>query len=244
MSNTSIVTRMERGFALAGALVAAAAFAEPQPAQAHWHHWHNWGGGPAIGAAFGAATNPYYPQYAPAQQYTQPQPAYTQLPAYCLHNDIAAGAAAGGAIGALVGGLGGHGRGALIGGLAGTTFGGLSAAQANAQCQQIAVQIAYQQAAAQEAAYEQQMAQRAAQQSGVLSLPAAAYEPLSTNYRTPSNGHRHRVTVRRLNSYSKPVQHEVCDTFTRIDIDLDSNSTSSSTTAHRCKGPDGRWHDV
>jgi type II secretory pathway pseudopilin PulG len=160
-----------------------------------------------------------------------------------MQNNAAAGAVMGGAMGALIGGLAGHGRGALIGGLAGSMFGGLSGAQADAQCQQIAVQIAYQRAAAEEAAYEQQLAQQAERGSGTLNLPASAYEPVSTDYRTPSNGHRHRVTVRRLNSYSEPASHEVCDTFTRIDADLDTDSSTSST-ARRCKGPDGQWHDV
>jgi type II secretory pathway pseudopilin PulG len=188
------------------------------------------------------------PQYAPTGQYNQPQyapaqPGYTQLPADCMRNNAAAGAVTGGMVGAMVGGLAGRGRGALIGGLAGSTLGGLSGAQADARCQQIAIQIAYQQAAAQEAAYEQQLAPQATQRSGTLSLPDSAYAAVSTDYQTPSNGHRHRITVRRLNSFSEPASHQVCDTFTRIDVDLDASGNSSSTTARRCKGADGQWHD-
>jgi len=121
-------------------------------------------------------------------------------------------------------------------------FGGMSGAQADAQCEQMAVQIAYQQAAAQQAAIQQQIAQEAATQSGNLTLPASAYQPVSADYKTPSNGHSHRVTVRRLSSYSDPASRQICDNFTRIDADLDSN-TSISTTARRCKGPDGQWRD-
>jgi type II secretory pathway pseudopilin PulG len=198
---------------------------------------------------------PAQPQYAPAQQpqysqpqYSQPQYApaqtgYPQMPADCMQNNTAAGAATGGAVGGLIGGIAGGGRGALIGGLAGTVFGGLSGAQADEQCQQLAVQIAYQQAAAQAAAYQQQVAQQAAQQSGALDLPAAAYVPVSADYQTPSNHHRHRVTVKRLNSYSDPATRQVCDNFTKIDVDFDGN-TSSTANARRCKGSDGQWHDT
>jgi hypothetical protein len=194
----------------------------------------------------------YQQQYAPApaqpyqQQYAPPSTAYTQTPAlpdYCMQNNAAAGALAGGAAGSLIGGLAGGGRGALIGGLTGAMFGGMSGAQADTQCQQIAAQIAYQQAAAQQAAIEAQIAQQAARQNGVLTLPASAYVPVSTDYQTPSNGHRHRITVKRLNSYSEPAARRICDNFTKIDADLDQN-TSSATNSRRCKGPDGQWRDA
>jgi hypothetical protein len=77
----------------------------------------------------------------------------------------------------------------------------------------------------------------------MLTLPASAYEPVSEDYQTPTNRHRHRITVKRLNSYSAPAVHMVCDTFTKIDTDFDAN-TSNTTTARRCKGADGQWHDA
>jgi outer membrane lipoprotein SlyB len=183
--------------------------------------------------------NQYQQQYAPAQTAT----AYQGLPSYCLHNNAAAGAAMGSLMGAAIGGAVGGGRGALIGAGSGLLFGGLSGAQADAQCQQLAVQQAYQAAAAQQAAIEQQLAQQAASQSGALTLPASAYQPVSTDYQTPSNGHRHRVTVKRLNTFSDPATRQLCDTFTKIDADFDSN-TSNTSTARRCKGADGQWHDA
>jgi hypothetical protein len=191
---------------------------------------------------------PVQPQYAPAQpQYAQPQyapaqTAYPQMPDYCMQNNAAAGAATGAVIGGLIGGLAGGGRGALIGAGSGMLFGGLSGAQADAQCEQIAVQIAYQQAAAQQAAIEQQIAAQAARRRGTLTLPASAYVPVSADYVTPSDKHRHRVTVKRLNSFSDPASRQICDNFTRIDFDLDGN-TSRTASARRCKGPDGKWRD-
>ena len=76
-----------------------------------------------------------------------------------------------------------------------------------------------------------------------IQLPPAAYEPVSEDYSTPSNGHRHRITVKRLNSYAEPATKQVCDNFTRIDSDLDGN-TATNVTARRCKGADGVWRDV
>jgi uncharacterized protein YcfJ len=188
---------------------------------------------------------PAQPQYAPAQQqYAPAQTAYGQMPDYCSANNAAQGAATGAVLGGLLGGIAGGGRGAAIGAASGMLFGGLSGAQADAQCQQMAAQIAYQQAAAQQAAIEQQIAQQAARQSGPLTLPASAYQPVSADYKTPSDGHRHRITVKRLNSYSVPATRQICDTFTRIDSDLDGGSTSSTTSARRCKGPDGQWRDA
>jgi hypothetical protein len=146
-------------------------------------------------------------------------------------------------LGAALGGAIGGGRGAMIGAGSGMLFGGLSGAQADAQCQQFAAQQAYQLAAAQQAAIEAQIAQQAATRAGMLTLPESAYQPVSADYQTPSNGRRHRITVKRLNSYSDPASRQICDTFTRIDADLDSN-TSTSSTARRCKGADGQWRDV
>jgi hypothetical protein len=185
---------------------------------------------------------PAQPQYAPAQQQYAPQASYSQLPDYCSVNNAAAGAATGAVLGGLIGGLAGGGRGAAIGAASGLLFGGLSGSQADAQCQQMAAQIAYQQAAAQQAAFEQQIAAQAAR-GGQLNLPAAAYQPVSTEYKTPSDGHRHRITVKRLNSFSDPATKQVCDNFTRIDTDIDGN-TSRTASARRCKGPDGQWRDA
>jgi hypothetical protein len=189
-------------------------------------------------------------QYAPAQAqpaYAQPayapaQAAYTQLPEYCSRNNAATGAIVGSLLGAAIGGAVGGGRGAAIGGASGLLFGGASGAQADAQCRQLAVQLAYEYAAAQQAAIQQQIAQQAATQRGMLSLPASAYEPVSVDYSTPSDSHRHRVTVKRLNSYSEPAARQICDTFTKIDADLDGG-TNATTTARRCKGADGQWRD-
>jgi hypothetical protein len=122
-------------------------------------------------------------------------------------------------------------------------FGGLSGAQADAQCHQIAVTQAYEQAYAQQAAIEQQVARQAATRAGMLSLPASAYEPVSVDYTTPSDNRRHRVTVKRLSSYSEPAARRICDTFSRIEADLDSGA-STTATARRCKGPEGQWHDA
>jgi hypothetical protein len=164
------------------------------------------------------------------------------MPDYCYQNNTATGAIVGSLLGAALGGALGGGRGAAIGAGSGLLFGGLSGAQADAQCQQIALQIAYQQAAAQQAAIERQIAAQAAMRAGMLTLPASAYQPVTADYHTPSNGHRHRITVKRLNSFSEPVAKTICDTFTRIDTDFDSN-TSTTATARRCKGPDGQWRD-
>jgi hypothetical protein len=189
----------------------------------------------------------YQQQYAPAQQQYAPQQyapqaSYSQLPDYCSVNNAAAGAATGAVLGGLIGGLAGGGRGAAIGAASGMLFGGLSGSQADAQCQQMAAQIAYQQAAAQQAAFEQQIAAQAAR-GGQLNLPASAYVPVSSDYKTPSDGHRHRITVKRLNSFSDPASKQVCDNFTRIDADIDGN-TSRTASARRCKGPDGQWRDA
>ncbi len=192
-----------------------------------------------------AQTQQYQQQYTPTQQYAPAQPAYapaqtayTQMPQYCSQNNAAAGAVMGTLLGAAVGGALGGGRGAAIGAGSGMLFGGMSGAQADAQCQQFAVQRAYETAAAQQAAYQQQ----AATQAGPLNLPSSAYVPVSVDYSTPSDSHRHRVTVKRLNSYSEPASRQVCDTFTKIDADLDGG-TNATTTARRCKGPDGQWRD-
>jgi hypothetical protein len=190
----------------------------------------------------------YQPQYAPAQQQYAPQQyapqaSYSQLPDYCSVNNAAAGAATGAVLGGLIGGLAGGGRGAAIGAASGMLFGGLSGSQADAQCQQMAEQIAYQQAAAQQAAIEQQIAAQAARQAGQLNLPASAYQPVMAEYKTPSDGHRHRITVKRLNSFSDPAARQICDNFTRIDADIDGN-TSRTASARRCKGPDGQWRDA
>jgi uncharacterized protein YcfJ len=184
----------------------------------------------------------YQQQYAPAQQQYAPQASYSQLPDYCSVNNAAAGAATGAILGGLIGGIAGGGRGAAIGAASGMLFGGLSGSQADAQCQQMAAQIAFQQAAAQQAAFEQQIAAQAAR-GGQLNLPASAYVPVSTEYKTPSDGHRHRITVKRLNSFSDPASKQVCDNFTRIDADVDGN-TSRTASARRCKGPDGQWRDA
>lgn len=119
-------------------------------------------------------------------------------------------------------------------------FGGMSGTQADAQCRQLAETQAYEYAYAQQAAIAQQVAQQAATRAGVLALPASAYQPVSVDYRTPSDNRRHRVTVKRLSSYSEPAAQRICDTFTRIDADLDSGA-STTATARRCKGPDGQW---
>jgi len=115
--------------------------------------------------------------------------------------------------------------------------------QADGQCQQIAVQRAYEYAYAQQAAIGEQIAQQAAKRAGTLSLPASAYEPVSVDYTTPSDNRRRRVTIKRLNSYSEPATRQICDTFTRIEADLDSG-TGTTATARRCKGPDGQWRDA
>lgn len=114
---------------------------------------------------------------------------------------------------------------------------------ADAQCQQLAIQRAYQHAYAQQAAIEQQVAQQAATRAGTLTLPASAYEPVSVDYATPSDNRRRRVTVKRLASFSEPASRRICDTFTRIDTDLDSGA-STAATARRCKGPDGQWREA
>jgi Glycine zipper len=194
-----------------------------------------------------APTQQYAPaqQYAPQQQYAPPQSqaAYGELPEHCRMNNAATGAIVGSLFGAAIGGALGGGRGAALGAGSGALFGGMSGAQADAQCQQLAVQRAYQRAAAQQAAYEQMLAQQAARQSGPLTLPAAAYEPVTEEYATPSNGHQHRITVKRLNSYAEPATKRVCDNFTKIDSDLTGN-TATTVSARRCKGADGVWRDA
>jgi hypothetical protein len=120
---------------------------------------------------------------------------------------------------------------------------GMSGTQADAQCQQVAVHRAYEQAYAQQAAVAQQVAQQAATRAGPLTLPASAYEPVSVDYTTPSDHRPRRVTVKRLNSYSEPATRQVCDTFSRIEVDLGSGA-STTATARRCKGPDGQWREA
>ena len=122
-------------------------------------------------------------------------------------------------------------------------FAGMPPAQADVRCQQMAIQRAYEQAYAQQAAVAQQVAQQAAMRAGPLNLPASAYEPVSVDYTTPSDNRRRRVTIKRLSSYSEPALQQICDTFTRIDAELD-NGASSTTTARRCKGPNGAWRDA
>jgi hypothetical protein len=117
---------------------------------------------------------------------------------------------------------------------------GMPAIQADAQCQQMAARQAYDNAYAPVA---QQVMQLAATQAGTLPLPASAYEPVSVDYTTPSDNRRRRVTVKRLSSYSEPATKRVCDTFTKIDADLDGG-TSTTATARRCKGGDGQWHET
>lgn len=122
-------------------------------------------------------------------------------------------------------------------------FGGMSGAQADAQCHQIAVVQAYEYAYAQQAAIAQQVAQQAARQAGPLTLPASAYEPVSVDYTTPSDNRRRRVTIKRLSSYSEPATRQICDTFSRIEADLDSGA-STTATARRCKAPGGQWREA
>jgi len=112
-------------------------------------------------------------------------------------------------------------------------------AQSDAQCQQLAFNRAYEFADAQETA----VAQQAGGQPGTLNLPASAYEPVSVDYTNPSDHRQRRVTVKRLSSYSDPAHRQICDTFTRISADLDGGASTTST-ARRCKGPDGRWRDA
>jgi len=119
----------------------------------------------------------------------------------------------------------------------------MSGAQADAVCQQAAIKQAYDYAYAQQAAIEQQIARQAVSQAGPLTLPASAYEPVSIDYTTPSTNRHRRVTVKRLSSYSEPASQQICDTFSRIEADLDSGA-SSTATARRCKGPGGQWHEA
>jgi hypothetical protein len=123
------------------------------------------------------------------------------------------------------------------------TWAGMSGAQADAACHQSAIKQAYEYAFAQQRAIEAQVAQQAASQAGTLNLPASAYEPVSVDYTTPSDNRHRRVTVKRLASFSEPASRQICDTFTRIEADLDSGA-SSSATARRCKGADGQWHEA
>jgi hypothetical protein len=119
----------------------------------------------------------------------------------------------------------------------------MPADQADVRCKQFAIQRAYEYAYAQQAAIAHQVAQLAATQTGVLSLPSSAYEPVSVDYKTPSDNRSRRVTIKRLSSYSEPASRRICDTFTRIDTDL-GNGGSTTATARRCKGPDGEWRDA
>jgi hypothetical protein len=120
---------------------------------------------------------------------------------------------------------------------------GMPGPQADAQCQQLAINQAYERAYAQHSAVEQQVAQPGGTRAGTLSLPASAYEPVSVDYTTPSDNRPRRVTVKRLSSYTEPATRQICDTFTRIEADLGSGA-STTATARRCKGPDGRWHEA
>jgi len=74
-------------------------------------------------------------------------------------------------------------------------------------------------------------------------LPASAYEPVSVDYTIPSDNRPRRVTIKRLSSYSEPASQQICDMFTRIDAELDSGASSTST-ARRCKGANGTWRDA
>jgi hypothetical protein len=174
---------------------------------------------------------------------TPEQAAAGGMPQYCSVNNTATGALVGSALGAAIGGAIGGWSGAAIGAGSGLALGGLTGAQADAQCQQIAMQRAYERFAAQQAALDQVIVQQAALRPGPIQLPPSAYEPVSEDYATPSNGHRHRITVKRLNSYAEPATKQVCDNFTRIDSDLESN-TATTVSARRCKGADGVWRDV
>ena len=174
---------------------------------------------------------------------TPEQAAAGGMPQYCSINNTATGALVGSALGAAIGGAVGGWSGAAIGAGSGLALGGLTGAQADAQCQRIAMQRAYERFAAQQAALDQVIAQQAALRPGPIQLPPSAYEPVSEDYATPSNGHRHRITVKRLNSYAEPATKQVCDNFTRIDSDLESN-TATTVSARRCKGADGVWRDV
>jgi len=174
---------------------------------------------------------------------TPEQAAAGGMPQYCSVNNTATGALVGSALGAAIGGAIGGWSGAAIGAGSGLALGGLTGAQADAQCQQIAMQRAYERFAAQQAALDQVIVQQAALRPGPIQLPPSAYDPVSEDYATPSNGHRHRITVKRLNSYAEPATKQVCDNFTRIDSDLESN-TATTVSARRCKGADGVWRDV
>ncbi len=122
-------------------------------------------------------------------------------------------------------------------------LGGMPPAQADAQCRQMAIARAFEYAYAQQAAIEPQVAQQAARRAGTLTLPASAYEPVSVDYTTPSDNRRRRITLKRLSSYSEPATRRICDTFTRIDADLDGGA-STAATVRRCKGLDGQWRDA
>jgi YMGG-like Gly-zipper len=174
---------------------------------------------------------------------TPEQAAAGCMPQYCSINNTATGALVGSALGAAIGGAVGGWSGAAIGAGSGLALGGLTGAQADAQCQRIAMQRAYERFAAQQAALDQVIAQQASLRPGPIQLPPSAYEPVSEDYATSSNGHRHRITVKRLNSYAEPATKKVCDNFTRIDSDLESN-TATTVSARRCKGADGVWRDV
>ena len=174
---------------------------------------------------------------------TPEQAAAGGMPQYCTMNNTATGALVGSALGAAIGGAVGGWSGAAIGAGSGLALGGLTGAQADAQCQRIAMQRAYERFAAQQAALDQVIAQQAALRPGPIQLPPSAYEPVSEDYATPSNGHRHRITVKRLSSYAEPATKQVCDNFTRIDSDLESN-IATTVSARRCKGADGVWRDV
>ena len=118
------------------------------------------------------------------------------------------------------------------------TWAGMSGTQADAVCQQAAIKQAYEYAAQQVA-----IAQQAVSQAGPLTLPASAYEPVSVDYTTPSTNRHRRVTIKRLSSYSEPASRQICDTFTRIEAEVDSGASTTST-ARRCKGPDGQWRET
>ena len=50
------------------------------------------------------------------------------------------------------------------------------------------------------------------------------------------------MTVERLNTYRDPASRQICDTFTKIEADLDGG-TRNTIIACRCKGLDGQWRD-
>ncbi len=110
------------------------------------------------------------------------QTAEGPMPAYCLQNNAAQGAAIGAAVGAGLGALAGGQKGALVGGALGVTFGGLTGAQADAKCRQVALRNMAERALA---------ANEAARARGVN----APKDYGTLTYVTPSNNAAHVVKV-------------------------------------------------